>query len=210
MPSETELRRELCTYSHLLHRQGLVAGLDGNVSVRLPTGGFLATPTLSHLGTVQPDELVRIGVDGAMHGGRVTSEWPLHRAVYAARPDAVAVAHAHPPHVVAHTLNGEQLVTEALPEAVIALGTVSTVPYATTGTETLAAATARALSDADVAVLVRHGAVAVGASLRQAVARLEVLEHTARILHLAGGFIAPLAADEQARLGEVRRQMGGR
>jgi ribulose-5-phosphate 4-epimerase/fuculose-1-phosphate aldolase len=36
----------------------LVAGLDGNVSARLDDGTFLATPTASHLGVIEPHDLL--------------------------------------------------------------------------------------------------------------------------------------------------------
>ena len=43
--SEALLRRELAEVARKLHARGWVANHDGNVSVRLPGGGFLATPT---------------------------------------------------------------------------------------------------------------------------------------------------------------------
>jgi ribulose-5-phosphate 4-epimerase/fuculose-1-phosphate aldolase len=65
------------------------------------------------------------------------------------------------------------------------------VPYAPSGTEALARAVAAALSGADgspacdVLILRSHGALAVGGSVEEALARLEIAEHLAMTLLLA-------------------------
>ena len=43
--SYMELREEICDICHKMWQLGWVAANDGNVSVKLPDGTFLATPT---------------------------------------------------------------------------------------------------------------------------------------------------------------------
>ena len=45
-------RRDLVAYGRRLYEKGFVAATDGNLSVRLPGGGFLATPTGLHEFTI--------------------------------------------------------------------------------------------------------------------------------------------------------------
>lgn len=173
------------------------------MSARLGSREFLVTPTGSHLGLLGPRDLLRVDRSGRAGRGRVTSEWPMHLALYEARPDIGAVFHAHPPHVVARSLAGLGVDPAVLPEVAIAVGPVAVVPYETTGTGALASAVAAALVDRDAAILERHGVVCVGPDPILACARVEVLEHAARILGLAPAGVAALPAAEQARLAQV-------
>ena len=193
-----------------MHRQGLIAGLDGNVSARLPDGRFLATPSASHLGVLEPEDLLVVTLDGTVQhagSGRVTSEWAMHRACYQ-RPDVDAVFHAHPVHVVARSLDGEDMPDGVLPEVVVAIGPVPTVPYATTGTGELAKAVGDAIATHNAVVLERHGAVTVGTTIQQACARMEALEHAARILCATRTPPTALPTDECERLARIGAALG--
>jgi L-fuculose-phosphate aldolase len=209
LPHINDVRSTLCRFAHLLHTQGLVAGLDGNVSARLDDGTFLATPTASHLGVIEPHDLLIVTLDGEVQGdGRVTSEWAMHAACYRNRPDVGAVFHAHPVHVVARTLDGREMDPAVLPEVLVCVGPAPLVPYATTGTSTLAHAVGEAIRNANAAILERHGAVTVGRTIQQACARMEALEHAAKIFDATVRPPTPLPADEQARLAVIRDQLG--
>lgn len=105
----------------------------------------------------------------------------MHLACYQARPDVGAVIHAHPPAAIACTLLGLDLDRPILPEVVLTLGTVPTVPYATTGTATLARAVGDAAVTRSALLLDRHGAVAMGRTLHEAFCNLETLDQLCRI-----------------------------
>ncbi len=191
-------RIALCRLGRLLHQQGLVAGMDGNLSARIGADRFVATPTGCHLGLLEPDELVVI--NGDQVPARVTSEWAMHRACYDARSDVSAVVHAHPPHLVAQSLTPSPPDPSVLPEVLVGVGSVARVPYLTTGTESLAVAVGEAVTEHNAVVLQRHGAVTVGPSAMAAFSRMEAIEHAARILHLVRGPVEPLPPEERARL----------
>lgn len=165
-----------------LRARGMLAGCDGNLSVRLDGGTIAVTPAGRRKDELAPGDILVVGLETAdappLPGPRPSSDLAVHRAVYAARPDAGAIAHAHPPAVLACLLAGLHPDPGELPEAAAVLGSVGIVPALPFGSPEVAAATAAALADPGVgAVLLdRHGALAVGATLEEAVDRLEVLE----------------------------------
>jgi len=190
--------------AHLLHRQGLLVALDGNLSARLPDGAVLCTRAGCHKGLLTEDDLVVADAEGRwLRGlGRPTSELALHLAAYEERPDVLAVVHAHPPAAIAASVAGLDLDRPLLPEVVLTLGTVPTIPYATTGTRALADAVRPALRYRDGVVLERHGVVALGRDLPEALGRLETVEQVARVAldATAVGRLTPLPADEARSL----------
>lgn len=177
------LRREMVDIGRRLHARGLLVALDGNVSARLPDGGLLCTRAGCHKGWLDDEDLVELGPEGQWRAGlgAPTSEIAMHLACYRARPDVAAVVHAHPPAAIACSLAGIDLDRPILPEVVLTLGTVPTVAYATTGSEDLAARVAATARRRDAMILDKHGAVALGRTLREAFAHLETLEQLARV-----------------------------
>lgn len=59
-----ELREQICDICHKMWQLGWVAANDGNVSVKLPDGTFLATPTGMSKSFITPEKLVHIDQDG--------------------------------------------------------------------------------------------------------------------------------------------------
>jgi len=169
-PHERELRRQILQFSHLCYHQGLLVGLDGNLSARIADDLILCTQAGCHKGLLTDDQLVVIGLDGQkVRGrGRPTSEMAMHLACYRARPDVEAIVHAHPPTAVAFTVAGVSLARCALPEVVLTLGTVPTLDYRTTGTDALATLVGDAIELHDAVLLDHHGAVCVGTSVLDA------------------------------------------
>src|SRR4051812_20538539 len=81
-----------------LYERGLIAGPDGNVSVRLPDGTILATPGGMSKVDVEARDLVLVDAGGKVLAGdrAPSSELRMHLRVYQRRPDIQAVVHAHP------------------------------------------------------------------------------------------------------------------
>jgi L-fuculose-phosphate aldolase len=183
----TAARREIVRVCRRLYERGLIAGQDGNVSVRTGRDRVLVTPAGISKVDVRATDLIEIALDGrlvrAVRGRRqASSEVLMHLAAYQARPDVRAVVHAHPPVATGFAVAGETLDHDALAELMYSVGRVPLVPYAKPGTRELAELVARFLEEHDVVLLAKHGAVAVGPSLLVAHQRMESLEHAARIL----------------------------
>jgi L-fuculose-phosphate aldolase len=168
-----------------LGRRGLIAAAEGNLSARLDDGSILVTPSGFRKDELEPGDLVVVDPAGSVGATRVgltpTSDLAIHRAVYAARDDVRAVAHAHLPASMGLTLAGERPDATALPETAALLKHLPFVAYGEMGSDELAGRVAAAFTD-DVAglpvavLLERHGAVAVGDTPDTAVDRLELVE----------------------------------
>lgn len=206
------LARQVAALCQDLHARAWVANHDGNVSVRLGDGRFLASPTAVSKRDVRPESLVVVDGEGKVVQGsrRVFSEMALHLAVYRARPDVRWVVHAHPPHATAWAVAGESFWDAPfLAEAVVSLGdSVPFVNYAMPGSST--SSLEAAFSRADAALLGNHGVLTVGPDAETAFLRMELVEHLARIAALARplGGARPLPAEDVSKLLDARRKAG--
>jgi L-fuculose-phosphate aldolase len=191
-----------------LWQGGLIAGQDGNVSVRHAPGRLLVTPRGLLKSELTPEDIVEVDLEGRHLGGSrmATTELDLHLRVYRRRPDCGAVVHAHPPMATAFAVVGEGIPGNVLPEVAVLMGEVPLVPYATTGTPALGDAVEPFLEGHDAVLLANHGAVAWGANLTTARIRMESLEHAARILAAARclGPITRLTPEQMTDLERLR------
>ena len=205
------LAESLASACRRLHARGLLAGAEGNLSVRLADGTLLVTAAGVDKGTLTSDDVVRITRDGvvlAVVGDRrVSSEVGMHLACYAARPTAGAVVHAHPPVATGFATAGVPLPMDALAEVPAVIGPVALVPYGRPGSPALATAMHPWLQGHDTFLLAHHGVTVLGRTLEEALTRLESVEQAARIIlsaRLLGGELA-LPATEVAALASVRQ-----
>jgi ribulose-5-phosphate 4-epimerase/fuculose-1-phosphate aldolase len=193
---EDALRAAIVAAGRRLRAAGLVAATEGNLSARLSETSLLITPRGRRKDELAPQEVVAVPIDaaGGGEGGAglaegappPSSDVAIHRAVYAARPDATAIVHAHLPASMGLTLAGEVPDPAALPETALFLGRLPFLPFGQPGSDDLASRVAAALADQTgpqpVAVLLeKHGAVAIGsgdgaAAVDLAVDRLELVE----------------------------------
>jgi L-fuculose-phosphate aldolase len=188
------LRREVVATARFLHERGWVANHDGNVSAR-DGGTIIATPTATSKRLVDEPGLVELDASGKATRGKVFGEIGLHLAVYERRPDVGAIVHAHPPHATAIACSrGNPIERPFIAEALVSLGPViPKVPFGAPG-DPAKAALAPWCELVDAALLSGHGVIAWGKDCEQALLRLELVEHLARIAILAAplGGVEPL------------------
>lgn len=181
------VRARLVAACRRLDSRGLIAGAEGNLSARLRGGKIAITPSGMRKADVRERDLLTISADGALsagqgRGARPSSEMPMHLAIYAARPDVRAIVHAHPPAATGFAVAGKTLPRGILAELDDVLGDVPLAPFRRPGSGELGSVVAQALGQANVALLARHGAVAVGPSVDAALNLMESLEQAARIV----------------------------
>jgi L-fuculose-phosphate aldolase len=208
----TEIQGDLLQACRRLYDRGLVAGTDGNVSVRLAKDRILATPTGMSKGFLEADDLVVCDLQSNVLSGkrRLTTEIRIHLAVYERRDDVCAVVHAHPPYATAFAVANRAMNERIMPEAYIAVGRVALTPYGTPSTAELEESIRPAVAEHDAILLANHGAMTLGRDVIAAYHRMEALEQLARISALTemiGGARA-LSGDEIARLEEIRGVYG--
>ncbi len=213
MTSERGLRELCAVIAQRLATRGWTANHDGNVTVRLGGGRYLATPTATSKASVNERNLIVVNDSGerVSGDGKPFSEIGLHLTVYKNRPEVTAVVHAHPPAATGIACAGSRLLERPfIAEAVVSLGaSVPTVPFAMPGAPACAALAPYVL-DADAVLVANHGVMSWGVELEQAYLRLELVEHLAQIaLHAerAGG-VRPLPESAMGPLLEARRKAG--
>lgn len=193
------LREELVAISRRGYQRGLVAGVSGNNSVRVPgTELVIIKATGGCLGDMDTSDTVLMTLDGeVLDPGRTPSkEWRWHLGIYKVRPDVGGVVHLHPPHAVAFA------VANVVPPLVHTAGRghlklVERVGLMPSGSEELASAVTDLFGGRDlrVALMREHGTIAVGPDLRTAYYRTEYLEDDAKVALLASRIsdVAPAA-----------------
>jgi len=176
------LRAQVADVARHMHARGWVANHDGNVTAR-DGAQFLATPTATSKRVVAERGLITVDAKGQVVGqGRVFGEIGLHLVVYERRPDVNCVVHAHPPYATAVSCARQNPIERPfIAEALVSLGPkIPKIPYAQPG-DSAKQALAPWCELVDAALLGNHGVIAWGADPEQALLRLELVEHLARI-----------------------------
>jgi len=211
-----DMRSEIIRYCLRMDAKGWVANHDGNISVRLPAlegERFAATPTARAKFSLEEDDLIEVGADGkkvAGNGG-VFSEISVHLRIFSARRDVQAVVHAHCPSAMAVGCANQELMTSAVPEAVVSLGPgVPLVGLALPGSNEIWAELDPLLPHYDAVMIGGNGVFAWGKNLEQAFLRLELVEHVAKICleSLPLGGPRMLSPEQVAKLLKKRAEAG--
>ncbi len=204
--SDSAIREKICRTGASLFQRGLTFGSTGNISVRLPDGGWLMTPTNASLGDLDPEKLSKLDASGKLVSGDApTKEAFLHRAMYGQRADAQAVVHLHSTHSVAvsclHGVDHHDCLPPLTAYYVMRVGRLPLVPYYPPGDENLARAVEKLAGDHHAVLLSNHGPVVAGTSLENATYATEELEETARLfLLLQDKKTRPLTAEQVVHL----------
>ena len=196
-----------------MHAGSSSAG-EGNLSIRLDGDRVAVTPRGRRKDELAERDVVVMAMGdhraaaSSASGLEPSSDLAIHLAALAARPDVAAVAHAHLPAAMALTLAGEIPDPAALPETALFIPRLPYLSFGEPGSDALAARIAEALIAepapyADVVLLERHGAVAVGPDLATAIDRLELVEVLCRtwrdslLIRAARAAVAQRPSDRQ-------------
>jgi L-fuculose-phosphate aldolase len=209
---EARLRTAIAEIGKLCYQKGFIVGADGNLSARMQDGTVLITPAGAMKGFLAPENMAHVDMSGKVvdNGPRASTETGIHLVSYKERADVKAVLHCHPPHAVALTLAGIDMQIPVIPEIIVTIGGIPTAPFATPGTEELPESIRNIVRCSDTVVMQNHGSVTLGSNLLDAFKKLDMLEHTARILWLANcvGTVTPLDPQSVAKLLGTREKLG--
>lgn len=217
--TESQAREEICRVGRSLFERGYVHATAGNISVRLDDG-FLITPTDACLGFLQADKLAKLDLQGQqISGDKASKTLSLHRQIYAAAaehdPNTRCVIHTHSTHCVALSLqaHGPVLLPPITPYFVMKVGHVPLLRYHRPGSPDAAKEVAALIrqhaaqgTPIRAVMLPRLGPNVWHDSPQAAMATLEELEETARLMLLQPGTL-PLKASD---LDELRQTFGAR
>ncbi len=197
-------RDEIMRTMERIYRYRMTTTSGGNLSIREPGGDIWITPARVDKGSLTRDDIVRVRADGTVDGPhRPSSEFPFHQAVYDARPDIVAIVHAHPVALVAFSICRQTPNTRIFHQAHSVCGRTGFAEYALPGSRELGTKIAKAFQgNCDSVILENHGVVVGGESLSHAFQRFEAFEFAAKTIikgrHLGDIRHLTLAQLEQA------------
>jgi L-fuculose-phosphate aldolase len=188
------LRRDIVATARKMNALGINRGRSGNVSARIE-GGVLITPSGVPYDELRPEDIVRLRFDGS-HEGRLlpSSEWRFHVGILAARPEAGALVHSHSNFATALACLGRGIPAFHYEVALAGGPDIRCAPYATFGTEELAANAVAAIAGRKACLLANHGVIAIGPGLAQA------LDVAVKVEALAEQYWAALQVGEPAIL----------
>ncbi len=184
--SELATRALLVELAGSLFARGFSVGSAGNISVKLDDG-YLITPTNSSLGRLDPARLAKLDTGFAhVSGDKPSKEVFMHRAVYAARPEAGAVVHLHSTMATAVAclpdVDRDNPLPPLTPYFVMRVGRrMPLVPYYQPGDPAMEPAIHAAALGARALLLANHGPVVSGKTLTDAVYAAEELEEAAKL-----------------------------
>jgi ribulose-5-phosphate 4-epimerase/fuculose-1-phosphate aldolase len=197
------LREELVAVSRRGYDRGLVVGVSGNNSVRVPdTDVLLIKTTGCCQGDMGTEDTVLVTLDGeVLEPGKTPSkEWRWHSGIYRVRPDVGAVVHLHPPYSVAFAVANRtpMIVHTAARGHLRRIGLTDLLPA---GSQDLAEQINEMFADGElrVALMREHGTISVGPDLRTAYHRTEYLEDNAKVALLAAQ-VSAIAPEDHVQL----------
>ena len=211
MTTSLSPERKIIEIGRKLYQRGMLAGNDGNISMRLEGGHIMITAAGRPKGELAAEDLVTVDAEGKHIHGRLeaSSEMAMHLFVYRRRPEIMGCVHSHAPYATAFAVSGESLDAAVLPEVVVFVGDIVKATYAPPGTEAVPDSLAPYIETASAFLLKNHGLLTIGRTLEQAYHRHETVEHYARIMMLARqlGGADPLPPDDVERLSAIRRKL---
>jgi len=170
MRDSRDLRHAVIATALDMNALGINRGKSGNVSARIDTG-FLITPSGIAYADIVPDDVVAMGLDGSVDATRKpSSEWRFHRDIYASRDDVHAIVHTHSPFATTLACLDRGIPAFHYMIAVAGGSDIRCASYATFGTQQLSDHALQALAGRRACLLAHHGMIAVGDSLKGALA----------------------------------------
>ncbi|MCL1894946.1 MAG: class II aldolase/adducin family protein [Clostridiales bacterium] len=175
-------KKELIKAGMKLDRYGLIALGGGNVSMRMPTGEILMSPSGMIYEELEEDDVVVMDIGGNVLEGARRPSSDSEALLYILRemPDVNAVIHTHQPYATGLGLVMDEFVCNLTTLANAARGSVTVAPYSAPNSLLMGENTVKYLNGRLAVILKHHGVVSVGDSLKQALYACVYLEEAAK------------------------------
>lgn len=183
-----QIRADLQAAGRWMLARDLTWGNAGNISARTGPDTFLITASGTQLGELAADDLVEVPVTpnaAATPPRKPSKELPMHRAIYAARPEITVVLHAEPLHSTLVACSGLDVPAHWFISGMYYLERVARVPYFHPGSEALGETVSAQARSANVLLLENHGVLVYDTNMNEARMGLETLEVACKMLLLA-------------------------
>lgn len=199
MKIDKSMINELLEVAYRLDNKNLVNCYEGNISIK-KDGLIYITPTGKNKAKLTEEMVAIVDEQGNQIAGncKPTSELPMHLETYTIRENIGAVVHAHPPYMTAHAIANKPVETKAYPEMMGNFTRFECAPYGRPGTKFILKGAIPILKRRDIVILNNHGVLTVGATVTDAMNKMEAAEAITKTLFLTkmmGGEI-PLSDSE--------------
>ena len=194
-----------------IYYHNMTTALGVNLSVRDADGTVWISPGGVDKGNLRREDIMQIKADGSIVGiHRPSAEYPFHLAIYKKRPDIRAVLHAHPPTLIAGSLQGLLPDVSILSNVETSMRNVSAVSYEIPGSSALGDKISAEFSrGSNAVVLERHGIVIGASTLFGAFQTFETLYICSQIQRNAkviGGTIRSVCDEDIRKISEKTAQ----
>ena len=194
-------KAELIKAGIKLDRYGLIALGGGNVSVRMPTGEILMSPSGMIYEELVPEDVCVVDIDGNVLEGERRPSTDIDALLFILKelPEMNAVIHTHQPLATGIGLVEDEFICNLSTLANATHGTVTVAPYAPPNSHLMGENTVKYLNGKLAVILKHHGVVSVGDSLKQALYACIYMEEAAKAYIAArsmGGKMALLTDEE--------------
>lgn len=175
-------RLEVIKAGMKLDRYDLIALSGGNISVRMPSGEILMTPSGMIYEDMVPEDVIVMTVDGDIIEGerKPSSDTKALLYIFQHRPDINAVIHTHQPYATAIGLVQDEFEVNLTTLANATHGNVKVTPFSSANSIDMGIDTVKYLGDSLAIIMRHHGVMAVGDSLMQALYACIYMEEAAK------------------------------
>lgn len=192
---------DLLKFSRLLYDRHLVHAAGGNTSIRVGDEVWI-TRTGAVLGRLSESDLTKMSLNGEVISGRKPSkEWPMHLAIYQARPHDNAIIHIHPTYAIAYSTLLSEPSLDAVPAYTSALyrraGRVPVIDYFPVGSPELHQAITTLAPHFNAILMRQHGLTVTSFTLAKAFGIIEEIEQCCHIALLTNGKGLPITIEEK-------------
>lgn len=194
-------KQQLIDCAREMQRYNLVVLSGGNVSMRMPCGNFLVTPSAMSYDTMTIDDIVLIDENANIVDGfrRPTSDKYAILYIFKHRPDINVIIHTHQPYATS-----VGLVSDRLPANLVTVidelhDEVKVAPFTPSSDEGMGIATVDYAGNSLAVILKHHGVITYGKNIEQALCAAVYLEEASKIYlaAMATGRPIPYLTDQQ-------------
>lgn len=191
-------KREIIKSGMTLDRYGLIALSGGNLSLRMPSGEILITPSGMIYEDMVVEDVIVMDLEGNIIEGerKPSSDTPAILYIFQQRADLHSVIHTHQPYATAISLIQDEFRADLTTLANAAAGSVKVAPFSSPGSIDMGIDTINYLGDSLAVILANHGVMTVGTSLKQALYAAVYLEESAKC------YLAARATGETRKLSD--------
>ena len=170
-----------------IREYGLIALAGGNVSMRLPDGDLIVTPSGTYYETMKESDVLLMDSEGNVKEGdlRPSVDTIALLYIYKNMPEVNAIIHTHQTHATAVGLISDKLPAVTTTLSNVTLGEVNVAPYSSPASLNMGIETVKHINGKRAIILKHHGVVTVGGNLKEAMYAAIYMEETAKSFLLA-------------------------